>query len=78
MLFNIAEDISETTDLRDQHPELVRDMVTEMEQWSRSHTQPEWFYVWEEGQQWQADNMPRFDETFSTSAADALEVPSIK
>ncbi|MDB4474058.1 sulfatase-like hydrolase/transferase [Opitutaceae bacterium] len=66
MLFNIAEDITESRNLRADHPELVREMVVEMQQWSQSHTEPEWFYTWEEGQQWQADNMPRFEETFST------------
>ena len=64
MLFNIAKDITESTDLRAQHPDLVRDMVAEMEAWSHSHTQPDWFYTLEEGQQWQADKMPHFDKTF--------------
>jgi len=65
MLFNIAEDITESTDLRAQHPELVQEMVAEMEAWSRPHPPPEWFYTLEEGQQWEADTMPHFDETFS-------------
>ncbi|MGK0238386.1 MAG: arylsulfatase B [Candidatus Pelagisphaera sp.] len=62
--FNIEEDISEQRDLSSQYPELMQSMITEIEQWSQSHTEPEWFYVQEEADRWEELDMPRYGETF--------------
>ena len=63
-LFNIEEDIGETQDLSNQYPEQVESMVARLEQWSRTHTEPKWFHIRQEGREWHEADMPRFDETF--------------
>lgn len=65
MVFDIESDLGETTDLSRQYPELLQDMVFEIERWSRTHTEPEWFYTMEEGESWEEAGMPKYEETFS-------------
>jgi arylsulfatase B len=69
-LFDIENDISEQQDLSSAHPKKVKAMVSEMEAWSRSHTQPRWFYTQKEGDQWQEKKMPRYEETFQVEMID--------
>ncbi len=64
-LFNLSEDIGEEHDLSALHPGRVSRMVSQLERWTSTHTQPRWFHIWEEGEQWRADDMPRYDETFT-------------
>ncbi len=66
-LFNLEEDIGEKRDLSDQHPQRLRDMVSQVEKWSRSHTQPLWFDNLEAEARWKADSMPRYQATFQVS-----------
>lgn len=63
-LFDLSNDIGEQRDLSALHPERVSAMVAELEQWSLTHTKPRWFHIREEGEQWRADDMPRYEETF--------------
>ncbi|MCM2678520.1 sulfatase family protein [Echinimonas agarilytica] len=64
-LYDIEKDIGETTDLSAKYPNVLREMVAEMEIWSWQHTQPEWFHIHAEGVQWREKSMPRFHETFT-------------
>ncbi|MGJ8694517.1 MAG: sulfatase-like hydrolase/transferase [Thalassotalea sp.] len=64
-LFDIEKDIGETNDLSAKHPNVVREMVADMEIWSWGHQPPLWFHISEEGFQWRKFFMPRFHETFS-------------
>ncbi|MDU0356312.1 sulfatase-like hydrolase/transferase [Paraglaciecola aquimarina] len=66
-LFDVDKDPSETKDLAEKHPLLVREMVAEMEAWSWTNIQPKWFHIHQEGTQWREQSMPRFHETFSLS-----------
>ncbi len=62
--FNIEEDVGEQRDLAAQYPELMQSMVLQIEKWSKTHTEPEWFYVMEEAEKWVELEMPRYEETF--------------
>ncbi len=63
-LFNIVEDMSEDLDLSDTHPEILKALVIEAEQWSQTHQQPHWFHDKATGIDWRDDNMPQFEKTF--------------
>jgi arylsulfatase A-like enzyme len=63
-LFNLAEDMSEERDLSAKYPLLVDEMVGDIELWTHTHAEPQWFHIWKEGEEWRADGMPRYDETF--------------
>lgn len=63
-LFNIENDISESNDVSNAHPEILKTLVEDGKLWSKTHIQPLWFHIEKEGEQWQQDNMPRFNETF--------------
>jgi hypothetical protein len=39
-------------------------MVSEVEKWSRSHTEPRWFDSLQVGENWKATGMPNYHETF--------------
>ena len=58
-------DIGEDRDLSTEYPELLQSMISEVEQWSHSHTELCWFYTREEGEQWKLNAMPRYEETFT-------------
>lgn len=64
-LYDVDSDLSEKRDLSANYPELIESMVSQVEKWSHSHTQPKWFYIREESENWKADKMPRYEETFS-------------
>lgn len=66
-LFNLDEDISEQNDLSQAKPELMRDMIAEMQKWSWGNEQPKWFHIHDEGALWRTNGMPRFDETFKVT-----------
>jgi hypothetical protein len=42
----------------------VDEMVGDIELWTHTHAEPQWFHIWKEGEEWRADGMPRYDETF--------------
>ena len=64
-LFNIGEDISEQHDLSDQHPEILRSIVSKVREWSRSHTKPRWFHELKARDKWNETGMPNYEQTFS-------------
>ncbi|MDA0349716.1 MAG: hypothetical protein O3C43_21065 [Verrucomicrobia bacterium] len=54
----MEEDIGENHDLSTEHPQLLRSMISEVELWSKTHTEPRWFYTAKEGEGWRAKDMP--------------------
>ncbi|KGK30206.1 sulfatase [Cellulophaga sp. E6(2014)] len=63
-LFNITNDISEKTDLSAAHPAILKKLVTEAENWSKTHTEPLWFDPLYLEQMWKDSTMATFNETF--------------
>ncbi|MCA9119651.1 MAG: hypothetical protein H6822_13435 [Planctomycetaceae bacterium] len=64
-LFNLNEDIGESTDVSTQHPKLVSQMVASARERSRSHTSPRWFDNLKAEKDWKDKGMPRYDSTFA-------------
>ena len=46
------------------HPKKLKEMVEKAAQWSETHHEPLWFHAAFEGNDWYADKMPHFEETF--------------
>ncbi|TGV01886.1 sulfatase-like hydrolase/transferase [Flavivirga rizhaonensis] len=63
-LFNIKNDVEENKNLSNEHPEILRSLVSEAEKWSKTHIQPQWWHDEKTGNDWKADGMPHFDKTF--------------
>ncbi len=63
-LFNIKEDIKESNDLSSKNPEILKSLVSEAENWSKTNIQPLWWHDEKTGDDWKADGMPHFDKTF--------------
>ncbi|WP_111706177.1 sulfatase-like hydrolase/transferase [Lutibacter citreus] len=63
-LFNIEQDISETSDLSKQHPDILKNLVNDAENWSKTNIQPRWWHDKKTGVEWKKDNMPKFNQTF--------------
>ncbi|TYA92135.1 sulfatase-like hydrolase/transferase [Seonamhaeicola marinus] len=63
-LFNIEKDLSEKQDLSTKHPEVLKNLIAEGQEWSKTHVEPLWFHIEKEGEHWRNDKMPRFKETF--------------
>ncbi|CAA6690686.1 MULTISPECIES: sulfatase-like hydrolase/transferase [unclassified Lentimonas] len=63
-LYDITKDISEKHDLSSQYPELLESMVSKVEQWSRTHTEPKWFHAMEARDMWNEQDMPNYDQDF--------------
>lgn len=64
-LYNIEKDKGETTDLSEQHPEILKELVSAAEKWSQTHAQPLWWHDKQTGVEWKEYKMPRFNETFA-------------
>ena len=63
-LYNIKSDIGEQNDLSKEHPERLKAMVSKVEQWSKSHTEPRWFDPVELKKDWEEKEMAKFGDTF--------------
>lgn len=63
-LYDIKNDIAEKNDLSSTHPELLKDMVTKAQKWSKTHTEPLWFDPEELSEVWKEKEMAKFKETF--------------
>ena len=63
-LYDLKEDIGEQRDSSKEHPELVRSMVSKVEKWSRSHTEPRWFDDLKARDNWIETGMPNYEQTF--------------
>ena len=64
-LFNITNDIGETTDLSSQYPEILQGMVSKAKVWSQGFVTPQWYDSYKAEQEWKSRGMPHYDETFS-------------
>lgn len=64
-LYDVNKDPEEKHNVNEDYPNLLIDMVTEMNAWSWTHEAPRWFHIHQEGVQWREDSMPRFHETFN-------------
>ena len=64
-LFDVSADLAETADLRDQHEQMVRRMVSRAESWSQTHTEPQWFDNPNAAKYWVEEDMPDYDRTFA-------------
>lgn len=63
-LYNIYDDMAENNDLSSKHPNILKDMVEEMHQWTKSNSKPNWFHAPSAEKTWKENKMPRFEETF--------------
>ena len=72
-LFNIDNDMGETTDVSAQHPDQVKSMISDVRAWSLNHVQPRWFDSEKVRDDWSMFKMPNFGSTFleSTSSRQA-------
>lgn len=65
-LFNLAQDIGEEVDVSDQHSEIVTQLVEAANRWSQTHTQPLWFDNKKAEAAWKANQMPKYESTFTS------------
>ncbi|MDP2527112.1 sulfatase-like hydrolase/transferase [Maribacter dokdonensis] len=63
-LFNIENDLGESNDLSKEHPEQLKQMVLEAQNWSNTHTEPQWFDPEELQKDWVEQEMAKFKQTF--------------
>lgn len=77
-LFNLDQDISEEDDVSEQHPAIVRQMVSEAQQWSRTHKSPRWFDNDKAERSWMTKGMPRYSSTFALTAVTASPQTALK
>ncbi|WP_068475062.1 sulfatase family protein [Saccharicrinis aurantiacus] len=64
-LYNVSEDLGETKNLSNEHPEVLKQMVLEAQRWSQTHQQPQWWHDEATGIAWYEEKMPHWDETFN-------------
>lgn len=63
-LFDIENDLGELNDLSSQHPDRLKAMVSQVENWSQSHTEPLWYNPANIAQDWEEKEMGKFKTTF--------------
>lgn len=63
-LFNITADPGENIDLAADYPERVTEMVKAAENWSRTHTEPQWFHALSARDAWLENKLPTFNTDF--------------
>ncbi|MGJ8724114.1 MAG: sulfatase-like hydrolase/transferase [Roseibacillus sp.] len=64
-LFDANSDPGETSNLAAKHPEILKEMVSEMADWAKTHTQPLWFDDLAQEKRWLEGKLPYYEETFS-------------
>lgn len=65
-LYDLENDIAETTDVSEQYPEILLDIVKNTKEWTDTHAdvQPHFFHTKKFNQLWHDYNMPVYNETF--------------
>ena len=63
-LFNIENDLGENHDLSNDYPEQLGQMVSKAQNWSKTHTEPQWFDPEELQKDWEEQEMAKFNGTF--------------
>lgn len=66
-LYDVVNDMGEKNDLSSQYPDILKDMVKDAEQWSKTHEQPRWWHDKQTGIKWKEEKMPHFEETFKVN-----------
>lgn len=66
-LFNLDDDIEEKHDLSALYPERMQEMISEVEKWTRTHTEPKWFHALSARDLWHENEMPKYKETFDAT-----------
>ncbi len=69
-LYNVMTDPGETTDISEQYPDELREMVRSVEQWSETHTEPLWYNPPELEQDWTDYDMGTFPGAFDILKSD--------
>lgn len=64
-LFDIENDIGESTDVSEEHRDVVESLVDEAAIWSQSHVRPLWFDNLKAAEWWDETGMPNYERTFS-------------
>lgn len=64
-LFNIEDDIAETTDVSEQHPDVVNAIIRDTKSWTQNHVPPQWFDNPEAGKRWVENGMPNYEALFA-------------
>ncbi|WP_152285638.1 sulfatase-like hydrolase/transferase [Flavicella marina] len=68
-LYNITNDIGETTDVSSSNADIMEEMIEEAYNWSKTHIQPLFFDNPSLETNWQNNNMPNWNKTFPSSLA---------
>jgi arylsulfatase A-like enzyme len=63
-LYNLEKDIGATTDVSEQHPDVLKSLIAKSKVWSQTHTQPRWFDNPAAGRRWVENGMPNYDTIF--------------
>ncbi|WP_197705550.1 sulfatase family protein [Labilibaculum antarcticum] len=64
-LYDVDKDMAEKFDKSAEHPEILKELISEAEKWSQTHIQPRWWHDEQTGIDWKENKMPRFNETFA-------------
>jgi hypothetical protein len=59
-LFDLETDIGEKVDLSKQHPEVLAEMISKVQAWSKGHTAPRWFDNRNAAREWEQTGMPNY------------------
>lgn len=63
-LFDIENDIAETTDIGERHPEVLQQIIAATKQWTENHITPQWFDNPMAGKRWVENGMPNYQSIF--------------
>ncbi|WP_420400455.1 sulfatase-like hydrolase/transferase [Flagellimonas sp.] len=64
-LYDLEADIGEANDMSSENPEQLKKMVKAAELWSKTHTEPQWFDPIELQEDWEEEEMEKFNDTFN-------------
>lgn len=76
-LFNIVNDIGETTDLSSQYPNILKSMVTGAYEWSKTNIDAKFFDSTTAQDTWNNNNLPDYPKTFA-GFMEPLAVPNFE
>ncbi len=63
-LFNLKNDIGEQKDKSYPNMEILKELVSEAEAWSKTHIRPLWYYSQKDVELWKSGVLPGYDGTF--------------
>lgn len=65
-LFNMTNDIAENNDVSDANPQILTDIINQTKTWADTHTTPLFFDSQIRIDNWNNNNMPKFNDTFDS------------